>query len=150
MRPCASNVPRNRKKATGVERGFSMPSTEKALDRWGRNLERAEAKAEPSHSILLYLPPFLRYVGSRRRSLFSFEGNRLQQRSLLVVELDCVAACPQDRIATIVAEFAADEVAVLHQHRLDDVGGGGQANSARVAATKSWIDVSMLLSFGRL
>ena len=57
---------------------------------------------------------------SCRRSLSSFEGNRLQQLSLPVVELDRVAARPQDRRAAIVAAFPADKVAIVHLYcRLD-------------------------------
>jgi hypothetical protein len=46
------------------EWGFFVPSTKKPSADWGRNPQRAETKAEPSHSMPIYLtPPILAIRG---------------------------------------------------------------------------------------
>jgi hypothetical protein len=64
------------------------------------------------------------------------EGNYLAIRfSLFIEEFNSVAACVQNGITAVVVNFPADEMAVMHQHRLDDVGGSGETK-----LTQDWCD----------
>ena len=80
------------------EPGLSI-GNKKALDRWGRNLKRAETKAEPlprhySTRRRYSLRHLFRWaqVGGHRFALRRLDHNRFQQRPLFIEELDGVAA----------------------------------------------------------